>query len=71
MHRLVALYGHPGVPSLEALGQQGISASVARIKKLAASYRRLSRSPVVLTFEIIATIATRGAGPAGACELQR
>jgi hypothetical protein len=65
MHRLVALYGHPGVPSLGALGQQGISASVARIKKLAASYQALSKSPVVPAFEIITTLATSAAGPTG------
>jgi hypothetical protein len=65
MHRLVALYGRPGTPSLGALGQQGISASVARIKKLAASYQALSKSPVVPTFEIITTLATSSAGPSG------
>jgi hypothetical protein len=65
MHRLVALYGHPGVPSLGALGEQGITASVARIRKLAASYQALSKAPVVPAFEIIATVATSAAGPAG------
>lgn len=65
MHRLVALYGHPGVASLGALGQQGINASVTRIKKLAASYQALSKSPVVPAFEIITTLATSAAGPAG------
>jgi hypothetical protein len=65
MHRLVALYGHPGVPSLGALGEQGISAGVARIKKLAASYQALSTSPVVPAFEIITSLATSAPGPAG------
>jgi hypothetical protein len=65
MHRIVALYGHPGVPSLGALGEQGISASVTRIKKLAASYQALSKSPVVPAFEIITTLATSAAGPTG------
>ena len=65
MHRLVALYGHPGTPSLGALGEQGISASVTRIKKLAASYQALSKSPVVPAFEIITTLATSAAGPTG------
>src|ERR1700735_3691385 len=64
MHRLVALYGHPGTPSLGALGEQGISASVTRIKKLAASYQAYSKSPVVPAFEIITTLATSAAGPA-------
>ncbi len=65
MHRLVALYGEPGVPALGALGQQGISASVARAKRLAASYRALSRMPVVPAFEIIATVATSAPGAGG------
>jgi hypothetical protein len=65
MHRLVALYGHPGDPTLGALGEQGISASVTRIKKLAAAYQALSKSPVVPAFEIIATVATSAPGPAG------
>jgi hypothetical protein len=62
MHRLVALYGEPGVPALGALGQQGISASVARAKQLAAAYRKLSSVPVVPAFEIIATEATSAPG---------
>ena len=62
MHRLVALYGEPGVPALGALGQQGLSASVARAKRLAASYRKLSAQPVVPTFEIIASVATSAPG---------
>jgi hypothetical protein len=65
MHRIVALYGHPGVPVLGALGEQGISASVARIKKLAASYQALSKSTVIPTFEIIASVATAAPGPNG------
>jgi hypothetical protein len=63
MHRIVALYGHPGTPVLGALGEQGISASVARIKKLAASYQALSKSTVIPTFEIIASVATAAPGP--------
>ncbi len=70
MHRLVALYGHPGVPALGALGQQGISASVARIKKLAASYQALSKAPVLPAFEIIATVATSAPGPGGGYSYQ-
>jgi hypothetical protein len=62
MHRIVALYGEPGVPALGALGQQGISASVARAKRLAASYRKLSTTPVVPAFEIIASVATSAPG---------
>jgi hypothetical protein len=65
MHRIVALYGRPGVPSLGALGAQGLSASIARAKQLAASYRALSKTPVVPTFEIIASVATAAPGPDG------
>lgn len=55
--RLVALYGHPGTPSLGALGEQGLAESIARAKKIAAEYHPLSSVPVVPTFEIIATTA--------------
>jgi hypothetical protein len=65
MHRIVALYGHPGVPSLGALGQQGLSASITRAKQLAASYRALSTASVVPAFEIIATVATAAPGADG------
>ncbi len=64
--RLVALYGDPGTPSLGALGQQGLTASIARVRKLAALYRPLSNVPVVPTFEIIATVAQGSPGPNGA-----
>jgi hypothetical protein len=63
-HRLVALYGHPGTPGLGALGEQDLSASIARIKRVAALYRPLSRGiPVVPTFEIIATVAQGADAP--------
>jgi hypothetical protein len=65
MHRLLALYGHPGTPELGALGAQGLSASIARIRRIAAAYRPLSRVPVVPTFEIIATVAEASPGPYG------
>jgi hypothetical protein len=64
-HRLVALYGHPGTPSLGALGEQGLTASIQRIRMLAAAYRPLSRVPVVPAFEIIATVAEGSPGPNG------
>jgi hypothetical protein len=63
--RLVALYGDPGTPSLGALGEQGLTASIARVRKLAALYGPLSRVPVVPTFEIIATVAQGSPGPNG------
>ena len=58
---LVALYGHPGAPALGALGEQGLTSSIARARNVAAQYRPLSRVPVVPAFEIIATVA--GARP--------
>jgi hypothetical protein len=64
-HRLLALYGHPGAPALGALGQQDLNASIARIRAIAASYKRLSSVPVVPAFEIIATVAQASPGPDG------
>ena len=65
MHRLVALYGHPGYPSLGALGQQDLRASIARAKRVARPYRRLSSVPVIPAFEILATVAEARPGPDG------
>ena len=62
---LVALYGHPGAPALGALGQQSLSASIARARKVAAAYRARSRVPVIPTLEIIATVAEARPGPDG------
>ena len=56
-HLLVALYGHPGTPSLGVLGQQDLKASIARAKQVAAAYRRLSSARVIPALEIIATVA--------------
>ncbi len=64
-HRLVALYGHPGAPSLGVLGQQGLAATIARAKRVARQYRALSSVPVVPTLEIIATVAQGAPGPDG------
>ncbi|AXT86480.1 hypothetical protein C6I20_15730 [Aeromicrobium sp. A1-2] len=57
-----ALYGHPGAPSLGVLGEQGVAASIARVKRLAKKYRAVSKAEFVPTFEIIATVASGGAG---------
>jgi hypothetical protein len=62
-HLLVALYGHPGAPSLGVLGQQGLSASITRAKHVAARYRTLSSARVVPALEIIATVAQASPGP--------
>lgn len=57
-----AMYGHPGAPQLGVLGEQGVRASVKRVEQLAAKYRRVSKAEFVPTFEIIATVASAGAG---------
>lgn len=59
---IVALYGHPGTGSLGVLGERGIQATIARAKRTAQSYQRFTKQPVVPAFEIIATIASAGAG---------
>ena len=64
-HLLVALYGHPGTPSLGVLGQQDLKASIARAKQVASAYRRLSSARVVPALEIIATVAQGSPGPDG------
>jgi hypothetical protein len=63
--RIVCLYGHPGARSLGVLGEQGVDASVARAKRMAAAYRPVSDVPVVPAFEIIATVAQGDPGPDG------
>ncbi|MBW0091033.1 hypothetical protein I4I73_19475 [Pseudonocardia sp. KRD-184] len=63
--RMVALYGHPGVPALGVLGEQGVAESVARAQALAAEYRPVSDVPVVPAFELISTVADSGPGPDG------
>jgi hypothetical protein len=63
--RMVALYGHPGDTKLGSLGEQGVQDAVARAKQVAGSYTKLGKEPVVPAFEIIATVASGGAGPDG------
>jgi len=68
--RLVAMYGYPGTPALGVLGRQGLAASIARARRLAAAYRPLSSIPVVPTFEILATVAQGSPGPDGSYSYQ-
>ncbi len=63
--RLVALYGHPQTSALGVLGEQGPTESVTRARELAATYEPYSDEPVVPAFEVIATVASGGAGPDG------
>lgn len=59
---MVALYGHPASGALGVLGERGVAATVKRATRLAAQYRAVVKTPVVPTFEIIATVASAGAG---------
>jgi hypothetical protein len=70
MHRLLALYGHPGDPALGALGQQGLTGAISRIRRIAAAYQPLSNVPVVPAFEIIATMAQASPGADGTYSYQ-
>ncbi|MFP5345997.1 MAG: hypothetical protein ACLGIA_03075 [Actinomycetes bacterium] len=60
--RLVALYGHPGTPSLGVLGEQPVDQAVKRAQQVAAPYQPLSDRPVIPAFEIIATVASNDGG---------
>lgn len=59
---LVALYGYPGSTALGALGQQDLAAAITRAQRVASGYKKWVDGPIVPTFEIIATVATAGAG---------
>jgi hypothetical protein len=61
----VALYGHPGAPALGVLGEQGRAATIARAKRTAARYEAHTARTVVPALEVIATVATKGAGADG------
>lgn len=61
----VALYGHPGSSALGVLGEQGVEATIERARAHAAPYEGLTDLTVVPALEIIATIASAGAGPDG------
>lgn len=62
--RLVAMYGHPHTASLGVLGEQSVDEAIARAAEIAAAYQT-DDTPVIPTFEIIATTATAGAGSDG------
>lgn len=63
--RLVALYGHPDGGALGVLGEQPVGEAVVRAQEQAAVYAELVEQPVVPTFELIATVASAGAGERG------
>ena len=62
--RLVALYGHPATSALGVLGEQGPEAGVERLRSISQGYDG-DGFVVLPTFEIIATVASAGAGSDG------
>ena len=62
--RLVAIYGHPATSALGVLGEQGPEEGVERLAEIAAGYGA-DGAFVLPTFEIIATVASAGAGRDG------
>ncbi len=63
--RLVALYGSPYSPALGVLGEQQPDASVDIVTALAAEYAALDGTLTVPAFDLIATVASAGAGTDG------
>jgi hypothetical protein len=63
-HRVVAFYGAPQARQLGALGIGTPDAAARRLARQAAPYQRPGR-PVLLAFELLATIANRDAGADG------
>lgn len=64
-YRLVAEYGHPGVPVLGVLGETGPQESARRVQLRALDYEARGGRPVLPTFEIIATVAQAAPGADG------
>jgi hypothetical protein len=62
--RLVALYGHPGVPALGSLGEQGMRQGLERIETFREAYEG-DGLDMLPTWEIIATIADATPGSDG------
>lgn len=61
--RYVAMYGHPNTARLGVLGEQNAKKSVARLERMITRHEKASGENIVGAFEIIATVATAGAGP--------
>ncbi len=62
--RLVAIYGHPSGSALGVLGEQSAEEGVERLRSISEGYDA-DGSVVLPTFEIIATVASAGAGSDG------
>ncbi len=63
--RLAALYGTPGSGALGVLGEQGIPETIARARQHAEALQPYTQDTMVPSLEIIASIASAGAGPDG------
>ncbi|PWJ52566.1 hypothetical protein SAMN06264364_11960 [Quadrisphaera granulorum] len=63
--RLVALYGHPGTPSLGVLGEQDDDATIARAQQVAQQYAGLDALAPAPALEVIATVASSSPGSDG------
>jgi hypothetical protein len=64
-HLMVALYGTPGAPVLGVLGEQDLAASIERARRHADAYGDLTDKTVLPGFELIASVASEGAGQDG------
>ena len=62
--RLIAIYGHPVTSVLGVLGEQGPEEGVGRLADIASGYEA-DGALILPTFEIIATVASAGAGRDG------
>ena len=63
--RMVALYGHPHTRALGALGEQSPTEAAQLALQYAKQYQQFSDVPFIPAFEIIATVASAGAGDDG------
>lgn len=63
--RYVALYGSPASASLGVLGEQDVPETIARAQEMADQYQGLTEDTVIPSLEIIATVASGGAGDDG------
>ena len=64
VRRLVAAYGHPSTSALGVLGEQGPQDTVERLRAIAEGYEADGLA-VLPAFEIIASVASAGAGADG------
>ncbi len=62
--RIVALYGHPELPRLGALGEQDLDATVERLREVATPYEG-DGWRVLPAFELVATVASEHPEPTG------